>query len=188
MCPAGLRHESGYCGPGGLSHADRPTIEGIRMARAAKNAETETLQAGPTTQLAEQTVAPGDVEMVINLELPSGYRLDNGSPSSITVSTPDRPIIAFGPLADVTVSQPRFPLRIPAAADEGQTGIDIHLAIYFCGTDESQGPCHFHESRLSLPVKVAAGAGKKMIVSCTVPPPPKPEENPPPGAGKKRQI
>jgi hypothetical protein len=139
----------------------------------AKN-EEEVFQAGPTAQLEGQKISPGRASLLIDLDLPEGFRLNDGSPSSVTVGTPDRLVMAFGPQADVTISRPEFPLRIPAAAEEGQTGVDIHLAIYYCAAD-GRGPCHFHEARLNLPVTVQSGSGRELRVRYVVPPPPPPK-------------
>jgi thiol-disulfide isomerase/thioredoxin len=109
--------------------------------------------AGETIDLTEQTIEPGDATLTIQLELPTGFKLNAQAPSAITIN-------AAG--VEQTIKNPQFPLSVPIKVPIGEAIIRADYVIYYCEAGK-ESLCYFKEARLSLPLKGKAGAGSKTL-------------------------
>ena len=124
---------------------------------------------GEVVQVAEQTIAPGEAELVISLVLPDGYELMREAPILAKVTSGEKRVIALGEASAVTCKQPQFPLRVPLKGQTGATHLQVDLVLYYCKT-KGGGLCITKQVRLNLPVKVdKASKNKELRASYKIP-------------------
>jgi thiol-disulfide isomerase/thioredoxin len=166
--------------PGGLSIAgDKLYVadtnnHAIRVVDL-KTRRTETLQlrgleklmpsarakafAGEAVALAEQAVEPGDATLTINVELPTGYKLNALAPTVVKITSSGQPLFADG---EKTLRNPQFPVSVPLKLTEGDATVKADLVIYYCEA-KKESLCFFKEVLVSVPVKAKKGAGGRSL-------------------------
>jgi DNA-binding beta-propeller fold protein YncE len=107
------------------------------------------------TQLAGQTVAPGEVTLHFTLSMPEGYKLNAEAPSFVTVRSSDATILRIIAPDEGTFEMPAFPIDVPVNASLGQASIRISYALYYC-QEGKESLCYFDGGELALPVTVDA--------------------------------
>jgi hypothetical protein len=117
---------------------------------------------GELINVAEQSIEPGSGSLVFNLELPKGYKLNDLAPTSVTLVSGKKEVVALGTAAEQTLRNVRFPATIPLNAMAGETNMRLDLLIYYCES-EKESLCFFKEVRLNVPVKVRSGSGARSL-------------------------
>jgi hypothetical protein len=124
---------------------------------------------GEVVQTPPQTLAAGEVELVIHLEVPGGYELISDAPAMATITSMDQGVVALGAESGVTCRQPEFPLRLPLEANPGDTRLQADLVLYYC-QKEGAALCITKQARLILPVRVdKASQNKELRASYKLP-------------------
>ena len=118
---------------------------------------------GETIELGQQSIDPGDASLTLQLELPSGYKLNKLAPTAVT-ATSEGVVLSLGSESHRSFANPTFPLNIPISAREGEASIELGLVVYYCESAKDS-LCFFKEARLKLPVKVIKGSGKNKLVA-----------------------
>ena len=138
--------------------------------------EQPTVVAGNSAQgaqltLPEQTAAPGDGEIVLDIVLPDGYKLNALAPFSADWAFDGAAVtIAEGDQRQ-RIPAPQMPLRVPVKLAEGSGLLRVELVIYYCEAI-NESLCFIEQVRLDAPVTVAAGGGQPLIrLAHTVVPP-----------------
>jgi hypothetical protein len=121
----------------------------------------------PATELAAQSVAPGEATLTISLELPDNHKLTPGAPTQLVVRSADEAVLRLDGKTELTFSRPTFPIEVPVAAAEGAGSVRISYAIYFC-EDSFEGLCYFDGGALVLPVTVGEDGGGGLVVDLKV--------------------
>jgi thiol-disulfide isomerase/thioredoxin len=112
---------------------------------------------GETIELPAQSVLPGEAKVTLQLDLPSGYKLNGLAPSSVT--------LASGAGKPGTVLRnPKFPLTVPVELGEGESALEADFTIYYCES-EKESLCYFKEARLRIPLTVKKGASGHSIIA-----------------------
>jgi len=119
------------------------------------------------TELAAQSVPPGEVTLVISLKLPGSHKLTAGAPTQIVLRSADGKVLTLDGKTELTLTQPTFPIEVPVAAAEGTASVQISYAIYFC-EDSLQSLCYFDAGALALPVTVGGDGGDGLSVRLEV--------------------
>jgi hypothetical protein len=119
---------------------------------------------GETLELPGQSVAPGNITLIISLALPQDFQLNPEAPCRVAVSSTAGKVLSFNREPAQTLSPVEFPLTIPARADPGETRLQIILTLNYCQTG-SVGLCYFKEARLILPVTVAPGKANRQLAA-----------------------
>jgi thiol-disulfide isomerase/thioredoxin len=122
--------------------------------------------AGEVIELPAQSIEPGDGTLTLQLELPAGYKLNTQAPSAVTIATEQTqavllassPAINPGINMDQIIRNPKFPVRVPIKANEGDAIVRADFIVYYCEAAK-ESLCYFKEARVSLPVKVIKGTG-----------------------------
>jgi thiol-disulfide isomerase/thioredoxin len=117
---------------------------------------------GETVALERQTLSPGGATLTISLELPSGYKLTSGAPSSVSLSIEGGALTFSGGGLKRTIRHPEFPTRVSLNGIEGEALVKADLVLYYC-TAGSETLCYFKEVRLSLPAVVTPKANSRDI-------------------------
>jgi thiol-disulfide isomerase/thioredoxin len=119
---------------------------------------------GEVVNLPAQSIEPGDANLTLKLELPSGYKLNAQAPSALTVASPQKQIVSFGDGAEQTFRNPSFPVNIPIKVSEGEVMIKADFLIYYCESAK-ESLCYIKEARVSIPIKAKKGAGNKKLTA-----------------------
>jgi len=119
---------------------------------------------GETIELSPQSIEPDDATLTLQLELPTGYKLNKLAPSAVTVTSSQEQVVSLASGTNQSFVNPDFPLSIAIKAREGETSIQLGLVVYYCES-EKESLCYFKETRLILPVKVSKGVGNKKLVA-----------------------
>ena len=116
---------------------------------------------GETIELSQQSIEPGDASLTLQLELPSGYKLNKLAPTAVT-ATSQGAVLSLGSDSPQSFANPTFPLNIPISVREGEASLELGLVVYYCEAAKDS-LCFFKEARLKLPVKVSKGSGKNKL-------------------------
>ena len=133
-------------------------IEGLEKLRPLKSRKFP----GETIELSQQSIDPGDASLTLQLELPSGYKLNKLAPTAVTIRMSQDQVISLAPGVSQSISNPTFPLIIPVLAREGDAAIELGLIVYYCESAKDS-LCFFKEARLKLPVRVSKGVGNNKL-------------------------
>jgi hypothetical protein len=117
---------------------------------------------GEVVQAPGQTIAPGQAELVISLNIPQGYELMRDVPILAKVTSREKGVVALAEGASATCRQPKFPLRVPLQARPGATQLQVDLVLYYCKT-KGGGLCITKQARVILPVTVDRAAKNKEL-------------------------
>jgi thiol-disulfide isomerase/thioredoxin len=142
-----------------LQIADAVTVVGSNAA------------AGASVMVDAQTVKAGSGQIVLNLALPDGYKLNGIAPFSADWSS-DAAAVSF---ADANKSQsivaPSLPLTIPVTLAEGKANVKGDLTIYYCEAVK-ESLCFIDRVTVNIPVTVAAdGTGTVLKAERVITPP-----------------
>ncbi|HYE20159.1 MAG TPA: thioredoxin-like domain-containing protein [Tepidisphaeraceae bacterium] len=119
---------------------------------------------GPVTTLPAQRVAAGDAEIVIDVALPKGHKLNGDAPLYVGLSTPHAEIVSIpADAADRNIKDATLPIRTKVKLVAGATTLNVDLVVYYCEAGENEGLCLVKPLRLEVPLEVVAGAGEKVV-------------------------
>jgi sugar lactone lactonase YvrE len=91
-----------------------------------------------------------DLEVVVDLQLPEGWKLTEGAPSAVRVE-------GWGEVVEAPIEELDFRLgvRTPAAAEVSE--LVVRLLYYVC---EDEGTCRIRSREFTLPVEIAPDGGE----------------------------
>jgi hypothetical protein len=120
--------------------------------------------------LPAQTVAPGQGELVLAIELPEGYKLNDQAPfTAITASADGVTVPAES--QDFRQVHPELPVRLPVTFNSGSSLLSTDLTIYWCEAVR-QTLCFVDRVTLRTPVTVDSSmAGHEVVMSYALTPP-----------------
>ncbi|MCB0208999.1 MAG: NHL domain-containing thioredoxin family protein [Anaerolineae bacterium] len=122
------------------------------LAQLAKTVVSE--EKKDVDRLAPVTVAPGEVEITLAIELPEGYKLNPDAPQMVQWGDVVKPFDSTTP--------PTFTIPI-----EKDTELDIDVMLYYCqAVDERL--CFIHTSRMRLPLTVSETGERQVEIHCVV--------------------
>lgn len=115
-------------------------------------------------QVQAQRVSPGDVELVLNLVLPDGYKVNPLATSRLRVQASPATAVNGLPKEGFTISA--LPLRIPLKVQaDGELLLDAE--IYYCQSGK-EALCYFKQLRWRIPLKVDANGARQVTVEYTL--------------------
>ncbi len=175
--------------PGGLSFADGKLYIADTNNSAIRVADLSTMQVstitfpdadvlavqnasvfgGETIRLAAQTVAPGDAHLIVNINVPRGFRLNDTAPFALHISAAD-PVLSAPP-PNVSTIQPMMPITLPLTLKAGQIDLTADADVYYCDA-VNEKLCYVARVRLIVPLTVSAGSPvTDVALTYTVAPP-----------------
>jgi thiol-disulfide isomerase/thioredoxin len=145
--------------PEALQIADQPTVVAGNSAL------------GVEVALPEQTVQAGEGEIVLNIALPEGYKLNDLAPfTSEWVSSGEAITIAEANRQQ-QIAEPSLPIRVPVQLTEGDDVLHVDLTIYYCEAIQ-ESLCFIDQVSLGAPVQVVNDAqSSEILVEHTIVPP-----------------
>jgi thiol-disulfide isomerase/thioredoxin len=117
----------------------------------------------------EVTAGPGPGQIVLDLALPAGYKLNDIAPLTIVWSV-EGDAADFGDGRIVSIVEPALPLELPVTWSPGEAILRGEVTVYYC-TEESSELCLVHQVVLEVPVVVTPGGPTSIEVGYQVPDP-----------------
>jgi DNA-binding beta-propeller fold protein YncE len=147
-----------------------PNPEALQIGGQVTVIGSNTAQ-GEALTLPEQTVAPGQGQIVLDIKLPDGYKLNGIAPfTSAWASSGDAIQIADADKAQSVVA-PALPIKVPVTLKGGEASLTGELVIYYCEAVK-ESLCFIDQVKITAPVKVdAAGSGTDIHLERAVTPP-----------------
>jgi DNA-binding beta-propeller fold protein YncE len=113
-------------------------------------------------ELSEQTVAAGEGEIVLDIQMPEGYKLNELAPFTAN-NTANSAINLPEGSASYQELVPTLPVRLPVTFTEGQDMLTSDLSIYWCEAI-NETLCFVERVTITVPVTVAADAESSELV------------------------
>ena len=107
---------------------------------------------GAVVEVGPVSVGEGPGELILEVELPAGYKVNPDAPSSFDWSS-DGPAVVLAPDASGSVIGPTFPRSVAATFAAGESTVTADLSIVYCEV-EAESICLFDQVRLVAPVQV----------------------------------
>jgi len=179
--------------PGGLSIAgDRLYIADtnnhvIRVADL-NSLETETLvlidteghltrlaageeYSGKQVALNPLTTTAGQTNVILDLKLPDGYKLNDLAPFSMEWTSDNEEVLLDPETSTLRMAGPELPIIFPAELAPGEAALSGDLVIYYC-EEEAQSLCLIDRVRIHQPLTIVDGAdAPEITISYEIPGP-----------------
>jgi DNA-binding beta-propeller fold protein YncE len=110
---------------------------------------------GRTVTLERVDVAPGAGRLLLDVAVPSGYKVNPLAPSRFEWKI-DGGVAELAPDAVGSIVNPSFPLEVPATFTSGNGSITGDLYIVYCES-EQESICLIDQARVVVPVTVGSG-------------------------------
>ena len=110
---------------------------------------------GRTVTLDQVDVAPGSGNLVLDVALPSGYKVNPLAPSRFEWAV-EGGIADLSPDATGSIVNPSFPMNISATFNSGTGSITGDLYVVYCEA-EQESICLIEQARVVVPVTVGSG-------------------------------
>jgi sugar lactone lactonase YvrE len=110
---------------------------------------------GNVVRINPVALAPGEGKLVLDVQLPEGYKVNQLAPSSIEWQVEDG-IVELPPDADLHAAALHFPLEWDVTFDAGAGDLTGDLTIFYCEA-EKQSVCLIEQVRLEAPLEVGQG-------------------------------
>jgi len=115
-------------------------------------------------QLPPQSVSAGEVELLLNLALPAGYKLNPLANSRLKVQAV--PAASVSNLPPEGLALNNLPVRVPLKVhSDGE--LQMTAEIYYCQSGK-EALCYFKELQWRVPLKVQAGGARQVKVEHAV--------------------
>ncbi|RPJ00319.1 MAG: hypothetical protein EHM39_05045, partial [Chloroflexi bacterium] len=102
--------------------------------------------------LPPETVQAGEGKLVIDVTMPEGYKLNDLAP--FTAIWPENEAVQIPEESrEIRIVLPDLPLEIPVTFVEGQTELQLELAVYWC-EGVNQTLCFVDRAKLVMPLSV----------------------------------
>ena len=109
---------------------------------------------GTVVTLPTVSAAAGAAELLLDIHLPEGYKVNDDASSSVTLA--DQGGVASFPAGErFDLTGTRFPVSVPLQLREGLGMITADLALVWCRKD-AEGLCLLERARFEVPIDVAA--------------------------------
>ncbi|NDJ87502.1 MAG: redoxin domain-containing protein [Chloroflexi bacterium] len=108
-----------------------------------------------------QTVAPGEGEIVFNISMPEGYKLNSQAPFTV-VSQSDDIVSVPEESQNFRELVPELPVRLAVTFEEGSSTYTADLTIYWCEAVKEE-LCFIERVSVVAPVSVEPGAGANQV-------------------------
>lgn len=125
---------------------------------------------GTEITLETQEVSPGSGEIVLDVVIPDGYKVNDLAPFSMEWESSGSGVSFDDAEANKRIVEPSFPLTIPAEFGEGESELKGDLVVYYCEA-EAQSLCLIERVRVTAPFSVAEGGQQELLVSHIIPEP-----------------
>lgn len=124
--------------------------------------------------LVEQQVAAGQGALLIDIQMPEGYKLNNLAPQRVTITIDGEAVSVPTTWQDYSAVEPPLPLVVPLTLSEGQATLYGDLSIYWCEAIKEE-LCFIDDAQLTVPITVVPSGETREIVAAIQLIPPEPQ-------------
>lgn len=124
---------------------------------------------GKKLALEPVTVSEGELGILLDIELPSGYKINSLAPSSVTWSAVDVEA-TFQDGINLPVEPESLPLKTSLIVSAGEGSIFAELTVYYCEAEKEQF-CLLDQVLIEIPVSVGPGGESEIDIPYTIPKP-----------------
>ncbi|RME60829.1 MAG: hypothetical protein D6790_08695, partial [Caldilineae bacterium] len=121
---------------------------------------------GQVLRLEPQTVGSGPGEVILDVILPAGYKINEQAPSSMTWQVTGG-VVALEPDANRALINPHFPLHIAATFQPGAGVLTADLSLVYCEAVRDS-LCLLDQVRLEAPLTVIDGVAPKAVLGYAI--------------------
>jgi len=115
-------------------------------------------------QLQTQTVSAGDGELVLNITLPEGFKINEITDSTIALSS-DGDAVQFE--SERVIIEEKS-VQVPVTFSEGEAALSLDMTLFYCEAQE-EAFCLINQVTIHAPVTVAsAGSNRSIMIERTV--------------------
>jgi thiol-disulfide isomerase/thioredoxin/DNA-binding beta-propeller fold protein YncE len=107
---------------------------------------------GETVTLDAQTVKSGAGTLMVSLQLPEGYKLNDQAPTQVVLSSDGAKVRFEDGQWEKTIRNPHFPLNVPIQLEEGEAKLRAMMVIYYCEA-KKESLCYFKVAEVRAPIK-----------------------------------
>ncbi len=125
---------------------------------------------GKVITLDTQEVALGTGEVVLDVVIPEGYKVNDLAPFSMEWQNDGSSISFEEEGANRRIIEPAFPITFQADFIAGESELTGELVIYYCEA-ETQSLCLIERVRVSAPFSVTEDGNQSLVVSHIIPEP-----------------
>lgn len=111
---------------------------------------------GAVTMLDPVTLASGKGTIVVDYDLPAGYKINDDAPSSVVVSAGSA-VVGLAEGIDGYITGSDLPATVDVELNAGQDTVLIDVTLVYCRED-AQSLCFIDRTRYEVPITVAASA------------------------------
>ena len=147
-------------------HTSTLAISGIEAFQAS---DPEVEFYGRVIELPQARLGAGQGTVVLQIDLPEGYKLNTLAPSTFHWEA-EGDVIVLPADADQTVKGPTFPLTLRTTFREGRGTLSGEFAIYCCEA-QTESLCLIEQLRVSLPVSVGSSGDSELLIRHRIPMP-----------------
>lgn len=117
---------------------------------------------GLQVDLPAQTVAAGDGEIILTIDLPEGYKLNDLAPFSSEWSNAGEAVTLAPENRAQFITLPELPLSVPVTLQAGEDVLEADLTVYYC---EAVNPtlCFIERVHITAPVTVTDAAESPQV-------------------------
>lgn len=127
---------------------------------------------GPiVVELPQQEVAAGQGALLIDVQMPEGYKLNALAPFTAEITVDGESVAVPDTWASYSEVTPILPLVVPMRLSEGQATVSGELAIYWCEAINEE-LCFVDRAEITIPVTVVAEGSTSDITAPVVLVPP----------------
>lgn len=109
-------------------------------------------------------LAAGDGQIVLDVALPDGYKVNEEAPSSAVVTVEGEAVSIADEDTTVDLTGASFPVGIPVRLFERSADVIVDLTVVYC-RNEAESLCYIDQVRFVAPVTVGDGDGGDVVLS-----------------------
>lgn len=126
---------------------------------------------GVEISLPEQIVKVGEGEIVLNITLPDGYKLNNLAPFTSEWTSSGEAITIDEANQQQQIVEPSLPIRVPVQLAEGDDVLHGELTIYYCEAVQ-ESLCFIDQVSIDAPLTITTDAStSEILLERTIVPP-----------------
>lgn len=118
---------------------------------------------GELISVPEQSVSVGDGAIEVSVHVPKGYKINNVAPFYIGYRSSDTGVVRLLPkMHEQNITNPAFPISIPATFGLGRTSVEVDLVVYFC-EERKESLCLIKQLNVRVPIAVNRSDGRTSL-------------------------
>ncbi|MEM9951886.1 MAG: thioredoxin-like domain-containing protein [Chloroflexota bacterium] len=141
-----------------VSTVQFPNPEALVIERAAPTILGGNSSAGIQLELESQTIATGDIDLVLTFNLPDGYKINELTDSTVALAFNDIVQVVDADSSQATITETTT--IIPISASAGETTLSLTIELFYCEEDRF---CLIDDVQIDVPLVVTDDSDNRII-------------------------